>query len=80
MNLFTDKKKLTKRIKIVEPQTNPKRFKAASNGKEENKNGSKGQKPEKKASNIKSNGSSIDEGKKMFEWLITPEPVDEFMR
>jgi hypothetical protein len=60
--------------------TNPKKFKAAHNAKEELKNGSKNHKPEKKASSGKASGSSIEDGKKMFEWLMTPEPVDEFMK
>jgi hypothetical protein len=69
-----------KRIKIVmQPQPPLKKFKN-----DETKNGSKkispAQKAEKKPTSTKSNGSSIEEGRKMFEWLISPEPIDKFMK
>lgn len=67
--------KKNKRIKIVTPQQ---QFNKKTKIVEEVKNGN--QKIEKKTTSIKVNGSSIDEGRKMFEWLITPQPVAEFMK
>ena len=77
--MSVDKKKSGKRIKIVQPQQPSKKFK---DSKDELKNGSTNVKPEKKQTvkSFKIDGSSIDEGKKMFEWLISPEPVDKFMK
>lgn len=47
---------------------------------ETNGSSSKAEKVEKTVSTVKTKGSSIEEGKKMFEWLLTPLPVDEFLR
>lgn len=81
--LLPDKKKSAKRIKIVpqlqQQKHNPKKQKVS----ETNSNGSsvhKMEKVEKKPVLVKAKGSSIEDGKKMFEWLINPEPVDKFMR
>lgn len=79
--LLSDKRKSDKRIKIVpQPQQqkhNPKKQKVSeSNG----SSAPKVEKVEKKPVQVKPKGNSIEDGKKMFEWLINPEPVNEFMR
>jgi hypothetical protein len=78
--LLLGKKKPVKRIKIVQPpQQQPKKQKVGEEPK--NGNGShKVEKAEKKPATIKVKGSSIDDGKKMFEWLITPLNLTEFMK
>lgn len=83
MLFLADKKKSGKRVKIVEPQQQQQiNLNKAKKQKIEETNGSSQPKVKKavKESAGKSNGSSIDEGKKMFEWMITPVTVDDFMK
>lgn len=76
--LIADKKKLEKRVKIVpqqQQQQHPTKKQKISNT-----NGGKSKAVEKPSTSSKSKGSSIEEGKKMFEWLMTPVTIDDFMR
>lgn len=34
----------------------------------------------KKSGGVKTKGSSVDDGREMFEWLINPIKADDFMR
>lgn len=73
---ITDKKKSGKRIKIVDLQQQNK-----SNAKKPKiveSNGAVKAKVVEKT--VKANGNSIEDGKKMLEWLITGIDIDEFMR
>lgn len=74
--LIADKKKLEKRVKIVpqQQQQHPSKKQKISDT-----NG-KSKAVEKPSISSKSKGSSIEEGKKMFEWLMTPVAIDDFMR
>lgn len=75
ISLYFHAGKKNKRIKIVTPQQ---QFNKKAKIVEEVKNVR--HKIEKKPTSTKVNESSIEDGRKMFEWLISKQPVDEFMK
>lgn len=81
--LIADKKKLEKRVKIVPKQQQQQQQHPSKKQKISNTNGStrcKSNAVEKPSTSSNSKGSSIEEGKKMLEWVLTPVAVDDFMR
>jgi hypothetical protein len=72
--IFVDKKKSVKRVKIVDTSKNIGYKKQKI---QQNSNGSTSE--SSKMIHSKKEHDSIEEGKKMFSWIIDPMPVDDFM-